>query len=125
MRKLGFLAAILVVVLLLAAVGLSFLLDANRFKPELESELAKVLGRDVKLGELKFSIFSGNVSADDLSIAEDPKFGTSPFLQAKSFNVGAELMPLILSRKLNVTGITIDQPQIVLLQTAEGTWNFS
>src|SRR6266849_6663336 len=32
---------------------------------------------------------------------------------------------LILSRKLNVTGITIDQPQIDLVETPAGVFNFS
>jgi AsmA protein len=36
-----------------------------------------------------------------------------------------ELQPLIFSRKFNVTGITIENPEITLLQTAEGKWNYS
>jgi AsmA protein len=101
------------------------LLDANRFKPDLESELSNVLGRHVTVGELKFSILAGSVSAGDLAISDDPGFGATPFLKAKSLNVGAELIPLVISRKLNVTGISIDDPEIVLLQSPSGTWNFS
>jgi len=33
--------------------------------------------------------------------------------------------PLIFSKKLIVTGLTVDQPQIALLQNAEGTWNYA
>jgi AsmA protein len=36
-----------------------------------------------------------------------------------------ELRPLILSRTLIVTGLTIDRPQVALLQNAEGTWNYA
>jgi AsmA protein len=36
-----------------------------------------------------------------------------------------ELQPLIFSKKLNVTDIRIDQPQIELIQSASGEWNFS
>jgi AsmA protein len=39
--------------------------------------------------------------------------------------VGVELWPLIVSRVLHVTGLTIDQPQATLLHTAAGVWNFS
>jgi AsmA protein len=68
---------------------------------------------------------SGNLGADTVSIAEDPAFGTSPFVTAKSLKVGIELMPLIFSKQLNVTHITLDEPQITLLKGANGKWNFS
>lgn len=125
MRKIGIIAGVLIALLLVFVIALSFLLDANRFKPELESELSQVLGRHVTVGDLGLSILSGSVSAGDLAISEDPAFGTNSFLKAKSLKVGAELVPLILSRRLNVTGITIDDPEIVLLQSPSGVWNFS
>src|SRR5260370_1743587 len=106
-------------------VGLPFLINANQFRPRLESKLSQGLGREVKLGDLKFSILSGGVTASDLSIADHPAFSKSPFVRAKSLTVSAELWPFVVSRKLNVTGITIDQPEIVLLQSPPGQWNFS
>src|SRR5260370_14045483 len=106
-------------------VGLPFLINANQFRPRLESKLSQGLGREVKLGDLKFSVLSGGVTASDLSIADHPAFSKSPFVRAKSLTVSADLWPFIFSRKLNVTGITIDQPEIVLLQSAPGQWNFS
>jgi AsmA protein len=120
-RILGISLALLVVVL----VALPFLVNANQFRPRLESSLSQGLGREVKLGDLKFSILSGGVTASDLSIADHPDFSKSPFLRAKSLTVSAELWPFIFSRKLNVTGLIIDQPEIVLLQSAPGQWNFS
>ena len=36
-----------------------------------------------------------------------------------------DLGPLIFSRQLQVTQLTLDQPQIDLLQSAAGDWNFS
>jgi hypothetical protein len=125
MKKIGIVAGILVSLVLLAVIGAHFLLDANRYKPELESELSKVLGRSVTVGALDFSILSGSVSASDVAISDDPHFESRPFLQTKSLQVGAELIPLIFSHRLNVTGITIDNPEIVLLQAPSGVWNFS
>ena len=120
-RALVILAAVLIVI----AISLPFLIDANQFRPRLEAELTKALGRDVKLGDLKLSVWSGGVSATDLSIAEDPAFSKNAFVSAKSLTVGVELQPLIFSKKLNVTDIRIDQPQIELIQSASGEWNFS
>jgi AsmA protein len=120
-RVLGITVTLLVVVL----ASLPFLINANQFRPMLESKLSQGLGREVKLGDLKFSVLSGGVTASDLSIADHPAFSKSPFLRAKSLTVSAELWPFIFSRKLNVTGLAIDQPEIVLLQSAPGQWNFS
>lgn len=118
-------AAILVVLLLVVAVAIPFLVDVNQFRPLLEAKLTKALGREVKLGGVKLSIFSGSVEASDLSIADDPAFSKTPFLRASSLKAGVELMPLIMSRKLNVTGIIIEKPEIDLMQNAAGVWNFS
>jgi AsmA protein len=71
------------------------------------------------------SIFSGSLRADNITIADDPAFSKAPFVLAKSLKVGVELMPLIFSKQLNVTDITLEAPQITLLKTTNGKWNFS
>jgi AsmA protein len=111
--------------LLLVLIAVPFLIDANRFRPTLESKLSQALGREVKVGNLKITLLSGGVTADDLSIADDPAFSRTPFVQAKSFHVGVDLPALVFSRKLTVTSLAIDQPQIWLLQSPSGDWNFS
>src|SRR6266567_7894391 len=117
--------AIAVVLLLLALLSLPFLVNINQFRPMLEYSLTSALGREVTVGNLKLALLSGGVGADDLSVADDPAFSRTPFLRAKSLKVNVELAPLIFSSKLNVTGLTIDEPEIVLLQSDSGEWNFS
>lgn len=116
---------IVVAVILLAVIALPFLISVNSFRPKLESELSAALGRDVKVGNLSLSILSGTVSAENLSIADDPAYSKDPFIRAKSLKVGVEVMPLILSKTLHVTDITLDKPEIALLRDASGKWNFS
>ncbi|MGO9123503.1 MAG: AsmA family protein [Terriglobales bacterium] len=118
-------AAIVAIVLFVAAVALPFLIDVNVFRPTIESDLSAALGRQVKVGNLRLSIIGGSVSADDLSIADDPAFSKDPFLRAKALGVGVELIPLIFSKELHVTELTIEQPQVALLHTQAGKWNFS
>ncbi|PYX40827.1 MAG: hypothetical protein DMG81_05070, partial [Acidobacteria bacterium] len=101
------------------------LINVNSFRPRIEAEASQALGRPVKVGNLSLSILSGSVSADNISIAEDPAFGTNPFVTAKSLKVGVEVMPLITSKELRVTDITLEKPEITLLKTAAGKWNFS
>jgi AsmA protein len=118
-------AGIAVAILLVILLALPFLIDVNSFRPKIESELTNVLGRSVTLGDLSLSLLAGKVGVENVSIADDPNFSKSPFVTAKSLEVGVELMPLIFSKTLNVTGIVLDEPQITLLKAANGTWNFS
>jgi AsmA protein len=126
MRKhwLLILGAVIAVALVALAV-LPFLIDVNRFRPELEAEASAGLGRTVKLGNLSLSILSGKLVAHDIEIADDPAFSQSAFLKAESVKIEIDLKPLIFSRQLNLTGIVIDRPQINLLKAADGTYNFS
>jgi AsmA protein len=125
MRRIFKWAGIFVAVLVVVVVSLPFLINVNEFKPRLESELSTALNREVKLGNLKLALLSGEVTADDLSVAEDQAFGKPAFIRAKSLGVGAEIWPFQMSRKLIVTYLTIDQPEIALVQAPSGNWNFS
>jgi AsmA protein len=126
MKRILKIIAILVAVLIVIAIAIPFFVDANTFRPKLESELTGALGRQVNVGNLSLSIFSGSVSADNISIADDPHFSKSPFVQAKELKVGVELWPLIFSKKLNVTELTLNQPEISLVKSENGEkWNFS
>lgn len=116
---------IIVLLILIVAIALPFVIDVNAFKPRLESDLSTALGRQVKVGNLKLSILQGSVTAEDISIADDPAFSSSPFVKASSLKVGVELRPLIFSKVLHVTDLTLAKPQISLLRTASGKWNFS
>ena len=125
MKPIVKIVGIVVAVLIVAALALPLLVNVNSFRPQIESNLSAALGRPVAVGNLSLSIFSGSVEASQLSIADDPKFSTAPFLQAKTLQVGVELMPLIFSKQLNVTHLRIDHPQINLLRDRDGVWNFS
>lgn len=117
--------AIALAALLLLVILLPMFINVNSFRPKVESEASEAFGRKVTLGNLSLSVLSGSVSADDVAVADDPAFSNAPFLTAKSLKIGVELMPLIFSRQLNVTGVTIENPQITLLKAANGRWNFS
>ncbi len=116
---------IVIAVLIVVAIVVPFLVNVNAFRPQIESSLSSALGRPVKVGNLSLSILSGSVEADQLSIADDPKFSSAPFIQAKTLQVGVELLPLMFSKQLNVTKLLIEHPQITLLRDRDGVWNFS
>ncbi|HVB55421.1 MAG TPA: AsmA family protein [Candidatus Acidoferrales bacterium] len=125
MKKALVIVGIVIVVLLVIGAILPFLIDANQFKPTLETDLSSALGRKVAIGNIHLAIFSGGVTIDNVSIADDPGFSSSPFLQAKKLTAGVALLPLIFSKKIDVSSFTVTDPQVALLRMPSGTWNFS
>jgi len=125
MKKVLVILGIVLAVLILIVIALPFIIDVNRFKPTLETDLTNALGRKVTIGNIGLSLLSGGVTVDDVAIADDPAFSQSPFLQAKQLTAGVALMPLIFSKKLEVQSFTVVEPQVSLLRSPSGAWNYS
>lgn len=117
--------AIAIVALILILFVLPFLIPVNRFRPTIEEQASTALGRKVQVGNLSLSLIRGSLGIDNLSISDDPKFNSGPFLTAQSVRVGVELLPLIFSKQVNVTEVIIEKPQVMMLKDPSGKWNFS
>jgi AsmA protein len=115
----------IVVVLVLVIIAVPLFINVDSFRPELEKKLSAALNRQVHIGKLDASLLSGGASASDITIADDPAFNKDTFLKAGSVKVGVQLMPLIFSRQLKITSLTIQKPDITLLKNAAGKWNYS
>jgi AsmA protein len=114
------------VVLFVLVIGLvPFLINADTFRPKIESELSSSLGRKVTLGHLSLSLITGSLVANDISIADDSTFSSAPFLEAKQLHFGIELGQFLFHHLVQITDITIDSPAIHLIHNQNGTWNFS
>src|ERR1700722_11232591 len=100
-------------------------LNADNFRTRIESALTTSLGRKVTLGKLDLSVFSGSLVAENATLADDTAFSNQPFLQATKVKIGIEMLPLIFSREIHITGFDLDSPKITLLRAANGTWNSS
>jgi AsmA protein len=121
LKWIGIAILALIVILLV----LPFFIPVNKFRPTIEAKASEALGRKVQLGDLSLSILGGSLAIDNLSISDDPKFNSGPFITAKSVKVGVELIPLIFSQQVNITEITIENPQMMMLKDPSGKWNFS
>jgi AsmA protein len=125
MKRLLVISGIIVGVLLLVIIAVPLFINVDSFRPDLEKKLSAALNRQVHIGKLDASLLSGGASASDITIADDPAFNKGPFLKAASVKVGVQLMPLIFSKQLKVTSLTIEKPDITLLKNAAGKWNYS
>jgi AsmA protein len=125
MKRFLIISGIIVGVILLVIIAVPLFINVDSFRPDLEKKLSAALNRQVHIGKLDASLLSGGASASDITIADDPAFNKDPFLKAASVKVGVQLMPLIFSKQLKVTSLTIQKPDITLLKNAAGKWNYS
>src|SRR5580658_1327847 len=125
MKKTLTIVGIIVAVLIVIPIALPFVIDVNKFKSTIETNISDALGRKVQVGNISLALLSGGVSVDNVVISDDPSFSPSPFLQAKEVKVGVALLPLIFSHRLEVSSFTVTDPQVSLLRSPSGKWNFS
>jgi AsmA protein len=125
MRRSLRVVGIAVVVVSVVVLVVPFFVNANSFLPTIQNQMTQALGRRVTLGGLSLNLFEGGLSADNLVIADDPAYGSQPFLQAEQLRIGVKLIPLIFDKQLHVTRFEVVNPQIRLLQSSNGRWNFS
>jgi AsmA protein len=114
----------LLVLGLLMFAGLPLMVRAGRHRPALESMLRGTLGRPVQIRELRYSLRSRGLVALDLSIDEDPAFGSQPFLLARNVRFDTGLLSLIFSSNPEIVRVTFDDVRISLKQDRAGNWNF-
>ena len=124
-KKMLYIAGGLAGAVVILVITAFLLIDANSFRPTIEAQLSTSLGRKVQVGDLSLSLFSGGISARDITIADDSAFSHTAFLSAKSVDVSVELIPLLFSRSVRLTALTLKEPELVLLRSSSGKWNFS
>ncbi len=116
----GIIIAILILLLIVP-----FFVNGDTFRPTAEAQISNALGRKVTLGHLSFSLWSGSLVADNVSIADDPAYSTNPFFQAKSLHIGVSVPALLFDHQVRIEKLQADSPQIQLIQKSDGQWNFS
>ena len=119
------LGAVVLGVLMLVIFLAPFFVNADTFRPSIESQLSGALGREVTLGRLSFSVLEASLTGEDVAIADDPTFSKVPFIQAKALEIGLEILPFLLRREVRITRLNIDTPSIQLIEHENGIWNYS
>lgn len=125
MKRSTKLILVFVILIVALAVMIPLIVNAGKIRPLLERQLTAELVRSVKIGDLSLPPFSGRLIARDVSIADDPAFSVTPFLTAKEVRIGVYLTPLIFRREVKLRNFRIESPQITLMGSSDGTWNFS
>ncbi len=125
MRRLVIILAAVVAGIVILLVVAASLLNVNRYRPRIQAEMQKKLGRSVTLGELHLHLLPFSIKIDGLTIGDSPAFSSSrPFATASEVYVSAGLMSLIRGAP-EIKELTLNNPQIELIRNASGSWNFS
>ena len=125
-RALKWLVGIAVAVVLLAivaAIALPYLVDTPRVQAMIASNASQAVGRPVKFVSLSVALFPlPAVELHKLEIADDPQFGTAPFLTLETGRIRVKLRPLLAGR-VEFGDITLERPLIAIIQSSDGRLN--
>src|SRR5262245_56271645 len=125
MRKILIGLGVIVVIILLAVLTLPRFVDVNHYRPQIEAELEKRLGRDVSLGPMTLSLFPVAFRVQNATIAEDLDFHTGrPFAETATLFVSPEFFPL-LRRQIRISKLELRDPKLEFVRNENGVWNFA
>ncbi|HYE90615.1 MAG TPA: AsmA family protein, partial [Terriglobales bacterium] len=119
------LAIVAVVVLLTAAaiVAIPRLVDVPRVQALIANNATQALGRPVRFASMSVSLFPlPGVTLHKVEIADDPQFGTAPFLTLDSVRLRLRLRPLLTGR-LEFAELVLSKPVITVIRDGRGRLN--
>ena len=96
MRRVGIVLTIVILVIVVAVAIFAATFNVNQYRGTIQSQLQKRLGRLVLLGDMSLSFFPPRFRAQNLVIADDPRFSPdAPFIKAQLVDVSVQLLPLL------------------------------
>ncbi len=124
MRKTLIIGVVACVILVLVLAVIPRFLDVNNYRGKIQAELQNRLGRSVALGDIDLSLLPPSLRVKDVTIGEDPRFGAGPFAKAQELAVRVSLIPL-LRKEVEIQSLRLINPEIQLICSRDGTWNYA
>ncbi|HVZ84367.1 MAG TPA: AsmA family protein [Terracidiphilus sp.] len=115
--------AVVLAALLLAFLVIPPMISIGRYKNRIASIVSASLGRPVHLSsvELRLLPLPGFVLTD-LTVDEDPAYGSEPVLHASTVTTAIRLSSLWRGR-IEISRISVDEASLNLVRTTDGRWN--
>jgi AsmA protein len=120
LRSLAILAGIAVAIYLI----LPLLLRAERMRPLVEQALGQALGRTVRIGSLKFTVGFGALVASDVTVSEDPAFGSNLFAHARQVTLDVDRFALIFGSQVEISSVELTEASLTFIRNTSRKWNF-
>ena len=113
------------VILWLAGIAFSLVIQHSSLKARLTAHLSAAFGRPVEVGRYDLSFLSGPaLEAESVTVGEDPRFGNEYFLRAESITVRLRWQSLLRGH-LHLGTLSLANPRLNLVQNSEGDWNLA
>lgn len=120
--KIGVLCVGIVVALLVGlTIMVKVVISPELVKKTVLPKLSAAINRQVSLGDVSVSIFSG-IRLHDLAIQD--REGTQPFLKAGALRLNYRFWPL-LRKRVEIKEIRLESPLLRVVRYADGSFNFS
>lgn len=121
------LVGLIVVLVLAAVIIIPLVVDPNDYREQIAAAVEEETGRSFEIeGEISLSVFPWlGLEVGRMRLGNPPAFGEGAFAEIGSAGVGAKLMPLLLSRRLEVSTLRLDGLRLNLVQRADGANNWA
>ena len=114
----------LVVIVVAAVIVIPLLVDVDRYRPEVTARLQAQTGKPTQMGHLSLTLFPAiAIRVDDFALGNPNGFPEGEFIKAKRIDVVVDGSALW-NRQIVIKSLELEQPEIVLLESAKGHWNF-
>src|SRR5215470_1095117 len=122
-RAYGKWIAAAVILLLLAQIGLPFLMRTRRMRAYLLAHLERSFGRPVQAQGFSMQILPfPRVDVEDVSVEENPSFGHEYFLRADRLTASVRWFGLLRGH-FDFGTISLSRPSLILVRNEQGRWN--
>lgn len=116
-------AAIGVALLAVLILAVPYLFDLPKVQAMAAASASQALGRPVRFASVSVRLWPvPRVELRGLTVADDPRFGASPFVTLERGFLSLRLRPLLAGR-LEFGELRLEQPRIRLVEAADGTLN--
>lgn len=121
----GAITAVVVLVALAVVAFLPYLVDLPRVRGLIAGSASQALGRPVRFASVAVRLFPlPAVELNGLEVAEDPRFGATPFVTLERGLLRLRLSPLLTGR-IEFGGLMLERPLIRLVEAPDGRLNVS
>src|ERR1700722_12234856 len=116
-------AALVAAIVIVSQVGVSLLVRTNRVHAYLVRHLERAFGRPVEVARFGVLLLpSPSLSAEEITVGEDPAFGNEYFLRAEHLSAGLRWTGFLRGR-FEFGTLSMSRPSLNLVRNYEGRWN--
>lgn len=99
-------------------------ISVRRYKNRITQVVSASVGRPVRLSSVEVRILPRpSFVITDLTVEEDPAYGSEPVLHANTVTASIRLLPLWWRARLEISRISVDEASLNVVHTSTGRWN--